>query len=122
MNMLTRFQRQLCGINLWAFLGATLFNDARIDQKKSLWLAFGFGIANFMSVPIFPLSRQRILTEYRFSPLAYWFIDGRGRRFLLLLSLFTMIPALLAVGFSFQLSENNPARVGVITFFMVSTP
>ncbi|OCK80630.1 putative galactose-proton symport [Lepidopterella palustris CBS 459.81] len=94
--------QQLSGVNIFAFLAATLFNDANIAPKKSLWLAFGFGIANFI-----------------FSPLAYWFIDSRGRRFLLLLSLFSMIWALIATGFSFQIPKDSSARVPVITFFMI---
>lgn len=94
--------QQLSGVNIFAFLAATLFNDANIDPKKSLWLAFGFGIANFV-----------------FSPLAYWYIDSKGRRFLLLLSLFSMIWALIATGFSFRIPEHSSARIPVITLFMI---
>ncbi|OCL12086.1 galactose-proton symporter [Glonium stellatum] len=94
--------QQFSGVNIFAFLAATTFSDANIDPKKSLWLAFGFGIANFL-----------------FSPLAYWYIDSKGRRFLLLLSLFSMIWALIATGFSFQIPRDSSARIPVITFFMI---
>ena len=40
--------QQLSGINIFAFLAATLFDSAGINRVKSLWLFFGFGVANFM--------------------------------------------------------------------------
>ena len=35
-------------VNIFAFLAATLFDYAGISDKKSLWLYFGFGMANFL--------------------------------------------------------------------------
>lgn len=57
----------------------------------------------------------------RFSPLAYFTIDSKGRRFLLLLSLILMIPLLIAAGFSLQIDRlhpNNPTRVGLFATFL----
>ena len=58
----------------------------------------------------------------RFSPLAYFVIDTKGRRFLLLLSLILMMPLLIAAGFSLQINPShpdNPARVGVFELFLI---
>ena len=40
--------QQMSGINVYAFLAATLFDSAGISSKKSLWLFFGFGVSNFL--------------------------------------------------------------------------
>ena len=40
--------QQLSGINIFAFLAATLFSSAGFSNKKCLWLFFGFGAANFV--------------------------------------------------------------------------
>jgi Sugar (and other) transporter len=51
---------------------------------------------------------------------AYKQIDRRGRRFLLLLSLFGMSCSLLAEAFCFQISDAKPSlRIGFITFFVI---
>ena len=42
--------QQLSGINIFAFLAATLFNSAGYSPLKSLWLFFAFGVANFLHV------------------------------------------------------------------------
>lgn len=68
---------------------------------ESLWLSFGFAASNAV-----------------FSPIAYWFIDGKGRRFLLLASLTAMVPLLLATAFSFKLQEAN-AKHAVVEVFVV---
>ena len=39
--------QQLSGVNIFAFLAATLFSSAGFSDMKSLWLYFGFGVANF---------------------------------------------------------------------------
>lgn len=57
----------------------------------------------------------------RFSPIAYFFIDRKGRRFLLIVSLAAMIPLLIATGFSFE-ADSNSAQTGVVaTFLMLFT-
>ncbi len=68
---------------------------------ESLWLSFGFAASNAV-----------------FSPIAYWFIDGKGRRFLLLASLTAMVPLLLATAFSFKLQEAT-AKHAVVEVFVV---
>ena len=50
--------------------------------------------------------------------MAYFYIDTKGRRFLLMTSLATMVPLLLATGFSFM-SENNTVKVGLVSTFLV---
>jgi Sugar (and other) transporter len=58
----------------------------------------------------------------RFSPLAYFTIDSKGRRFLLLLSLILMIPLLIAAGFSLEIHPTHPsnsARVGAFELFLI---
>ena len=40
--------QQLSGVNIFAFLAATLFDSAGFSPVKSLWLFFGFGVANFL--------------------------------------------------------------------------
>ncbi|KAI9792520.1 MAG: hypothetical protein M1816_002040 [Peltula sp. TS41687] len=96
--------QQLCGFNIVAFYSSSLFRDASSSTKKAAYLSFGVGLANFLFT--FP---------------AYGTIDTRGRRFLLLLSLFGMTWTLLAVGFSFQVSEERQSlRIGLITFFVMA--
>ena len=53
-----------------------------------------------------------------FSPLAWFYIDSKGRRFLLLASLIAMVPLLLATAFSFKIDASD-ARLGVIEFFVI---
>ena len=68
---------------------------------ESLWLTLGFAAANAV-----------------FSPVAYWFIDNKGRRFLLLASLTAMVPLLLAAAFSFQL-KNQTTKLAVVELFVI---
>jgi MFS family permease len=94
--------QQLSGVNIFAFLAATFFNTANTGESGSLWLSFAFGLSNAV-----------------FSVLAYWLIDTKGRRFLLVFSLFGMIWTMLATGLSFNISPDNSARLGVITFWLI---
>jgi len=98
--------QQLSGINIFAFLAATFFSNANPGGTDidSLWLTFGFGAANALS-----------------SPLAYWLIDTKGRRFLLLASLICMIPFLLAMGFAFKIEEEVPKTVAVVILLVAYT-
>lgn len=93
--------QQMSGINIFAFLAASFLADSGFSPINSLWLSFGFGASNFL-----------------FSPLAYWFIDTKGRRYLLLMSLLCCFPMLLATGFSFKIQDVN-ARIGVVATFLV---
>ena len=93
--------RQLSGINIFAFLSTTIFNYGTINPMKSLWLSFGFATSNAV-----------------FSPIAYWFIDSKGRRFLLLASLVTMVPLLLATAFSFKIPQPT-AKFAVVELFVI---
>ena len=54
----------------------------------------------------------------RFSGIAYFYIDSKGRRFLLMASLASMVPLLLASGFSFM-AENNAVKVGLVSTFII---
>lgn len=98
--------QQLSGINIFAFLSNSFLSDgANFSVIRSLWLSFGFAAANTV-----------------FSPVAYFFIDSKGRRFLLLLSLMLMMPLLIAMGFSLKIYENipdHPTRVGVVELFII---
>ena len=53
----------------------------------------------------------------RSSMVAYFYIDSKGRRWLLILSLAAMFPFLLATAFSFE--PDNPSNKGLIAFFLV---
>lgn len=113
--MLTYYM-QLSGINIFAFLSSTLFTGAGFSPIKSLWLGFGFAASNAV-----------------FSPFAFPFIDGkprtaddqgssgcrpRGRRFLLLASLITMIPFLIATAFALKI-KNDTAHIAVVELFII---
>ncbi|RDW80383.1 hypothetical protein BP5796_05081 [Coleophoma crateriformis] len=93
--------QQMSGINIFAFLAASFLADSNFSAMKSLWLSLGFGAANFI-----------------FSPLAYWFIDTKGRRYLLLMSLFCCFPMLLATAFSFKIKDDE-SRIAVVATFLV---
>lgn len=54
----------------------------------------------------------------RFSAAAYFYIDSKGRRFLLIASLAAMVPLLLATGLSF-LTERNNVQVGLVSTFLI---
>ena len=106
-DMLFYMDRQLSGINIFAFLAATVFNNnntvtqpAGPHNMRSLWLSFGFAVANAV-----------------FSPVAYWFVDVKGRRYILLSSLIAMVPLLLATGLSFMI--DGSAKVPVTEIFLI---
>ncbi|KAB8075213.1 hypothetical protein BDV29DRAFT_190429 [Aspergillus leporis] len=110
--------QQLCGINILSFYSTRLFNRATgeesshdqsnpLQDKRVTWLNFGFGLANFL-----------------FTIPAYRYIDWRGRRLLLLISLIGMFFSLLAVGFFFRISDDalrlalvSVFAIGIFTFF-----
>ncbi|KAL8969936.1 MAG: hypothetical protein Q9183_001756 [Haloplaca sp. 2 TL-2023] len=100
-SFLVMAAQQMSGVNIFAFLASSLFehNKSKPDNG-SLWLYLVFGIANFLS-----------------SMIAYFYIDSKGRRWLLMLSLAAMFPFLLATAFSFNASQ--PPREALLALFLV---
>ncbi|KAK4891169.1 hypothetical protein LTR27_010243 [Elasticomyces elasticus] len=103
--------QQLCGVNALQFFSSTLFCDAHgsnqdqaslTDSKylEPLFLSWGIGLANFLFA--FP---------------AYYFIDRKGRRWLLLVTIPLMALTILAAGLSFLIPIDSSAHVPVIAFF-----
>ncbi|KAK5735834.1 hypothetical protein LTR17_007846 [Elasticomyces elasticus] len=103
--------QQLCGVNALQFFSSTLFCDARgLNQDESgltnpkylepLFLSWGIGLANFLFA--FP---------------TYYFIDRKGRRWLLLVTIPLMALTILAAGLSFLIPIESSAHVPVIAFF-----
>ena len=58
------------------------------------------------------------MTNFLGSAVAYFYIDTKGRRFLLMTSLASMVPLLLASGFSFM-ADNNAVKIGLVSTFLV---
>ncbi|KAJ0423941.1 major facilitator superfamily domain-containing protein [Aspergillus carlsbadensis] len=118
--------QQLCGINVLSFYSSTLFrsvsstsggdtstlndhsNAADVVNCETpmddtvAWLNFGFGLANFV-----------------FTVPAYKFIDRKGRRILLLISLGGMFFTLLATSGFFRILSPDDARKGLVATFTV---
>ncbi|KAK0867179.1 hypothetical protein LTS02_004346 [Friedmanniomyces endolithicus] len=104
--------QQLCGVNALQFFSSTFFCDARKGTMKDedllanssylqpLFLSWGIGLANFLFT--FP---------------AYYFIDRKGRRWLLLITIPLMALTSLAAGLSFLIPVANGARTPVIAIF-----
>ncbi|KAG2421213.1 hypothetical protein HFD88_000829 [Aspergillus terreus] len=115
--------QQLCGpqINVLSFYSSTLFgslaheNGANVEcetpnspkcnnpleNTKVVWLNFGFGLANFL-----------------FTIPAYRFIDWRGRRLLLLISLGGMFFTLAAIAGFFRI-QNDHVKIGLVAPFAI---
>ncbi|KAE8383105.1 MFS transporter [Aspergillus bertholletiae] len=102
--------QQLCGINVLSFYSSQLFDSAAsrdrgldLDNPQQpaniTWLNFGFGLANFL-----------------FTIPAYRYIDWRGRRLLLLISLGGMFLSLLAIGCFFRIKDETVKLALVSTF------
>lgn len=112
--MVVMLAQQLCGINVLMFYSSTVYGDlgdrcgqADIAQPaqhlRPLFLSWGIGLANCLFA--FP---------------AYWLIDRRGRRFLLLATLPFMALSILAAGLSYFISDDTgkgPAYVVTIGLF-----
>jgi len=92
----------MSGINVFAFLAATILSrgGAGSTPLNSLLLAFGFAASNAI-----------------FSTIAFWIVDVKGRRFLLLASLLAMIPLLVATACSLLITR-EPVRNGVVAMFL----
>ncbi|KAJ9605872.1 hypothetical protein H2200_009721 [Cladophialophora chaetospira] len=103
--------QQLCGVNAIMFYSTTFFRDVDgpnnkgiPNNKAALWLSWGVGLANFVFT--FP---------------AYWWIDSRGRRFLLLATYPGMIISMLGACLSFLTTSDagKEARVGVFMMLFI---
>ncbi|KAF9451300.1 hypothetical protein P691DRAFT_699702 [Macrolepiota fuliginosa MF-IS2] len=93
--------QQMCGINIIAFYSSSIFSEAGYSVKSALLASFGFGLVNWIFA--FP---------------AVWTIDTFGRRNLLLFTFPNMAWTLLAAGFCFLMSRDNPARVPLVALFV----
>jgi len=95
--------QQLCGVNVVAFYSSTFLNKVNNNGNpmEALWLSWGIGLANFLFT--FPV---------------YYFIDKRGRRFLLLATYPGMTLSMLAACLSFLIKDGHSARPAVIAFFI----
>lgn len=115
--------QQMTGVNVFAFLASTLFATGPVGRpdKGSLWLYFGFGIANFLLDTYILSSCTNVFNFNRSSAVAYFFIDKKGRRWLLMVSLTLMFPLLLATAFSFNADPwQGPVTVFLILYTLVS--
>ncbi|RAL04457.1 MFS transporter [Aspergillus ibericus CBS 121593] len=109
--------QQFCGINVVSFYSSMLFGTLSAknsvdscpsgkpgftaEDAKTAWLNFGFGLANFL-----------------FTLPAYRYIDWRGRRFLLLISLGGMFFSLLAISLFLRIHDAN-VRLGLVATFTI---
>ena len=92
------------------FYSTTFFRDVNgpghgiPNSEAALWLSWGVGLANFL-----------------FTIPAYWWIDTRGRRFLLLATYPGMIISMFGACLSFQgaSSTGKEARVGIFMFSFI---
>ncbi|KXT03909.1 hypothetical protein AC578_9307 [Pseudocercospora eumusae] len=111
--------QQLCGVNVLALYSSNLFCDrggggggGGLERRSSdsnvnaeefltpLFLSWGVGLINFLFA--FP---------------AYWLIDRRGRRWLLLIALPFMALSMMAAAVSYAIPSGHSAHVPVIAFF-----
>lgn len=96
--------QQLCGVNALSFYSSTLFCAADDQEKGSLtplFLSWGIGLTNTLFA--FP---------------AYFSIDTKGRRWLLLVTIPFMAISMLAAGLSFQIPTTSGAHSPVIGIFI----
>jgi sugar porter (SP) family MFS transporter len=93
--------QQMCGINIIAFYSSTIFAQAGASTTGALLASFGFGMVNFI-----------------FAWPAVWTIDTFGRRALLLFTFPNMCWTLLGAGFSFYISKDSSAQLGVVALFI----
>ncbi|KAI9681713.1 MAG: hypothetical protein M1822_007065 [Bathelium mastoideum] len=97
--------QQLTGINIFAFLVASLLTAAGSRPIVSLWSSFAWAGCNAI-----------------FSTIAYWHIDTKGRRFLLLTSLILMVPLVMGQGLSLAIStsgKENSVHTGIVILLII---
>ncbi|KAL4798755.1 hypothetical protein BDV19DRAFT_376638 [Aspergillus venezuelensis] len=97
---LVMMSQQLCGINVLTYYSSTVFgNAAPLNQIN--FLNFGFGASNFV-----------------FTLPAFFLIDFKGRRFILLTSFFFMTITLLGASFCFNI-EAEVERVAAVVVTVI---
>ncbi|KAL3482058.1 general substrate transporter [Aspergillus californicus] len=92
--------QQLCGINVLSYYSSTVFGSTASRNKINL-LNFGFGASNFV-----------------FTLPAFFLIDSKGRRFILLTSFFFMTFSLLGASFCFNI-EAEASRVAAVVVTVI---
>lgn len=116
---LVMLAQQMTGINVFAFLASTTleYGQPRGEtHNSSLWLFFGFGIVNFLYVER-SLSHATETNRISSSSIAYFYIDSKGRRWLLMISLALIFPFLLITALSF--SAHDPPKHRLVEAFLV---
>lgn len=99
--------QQLCGVNVLAFYSTTFLacgtnnNNTDSTHLKPLFFSWGIGLTNFLFA--FP---------------AYYLIDRRGRRWLLLVTLPILAITMLAAALSFLIPRDSSAHELVIVFWI----
>ncbi|WPH00120.1 Hypothetical protein R9X50_00294300 [Acrodontium crateriforme] len=100
--------QQICGVNVLSFFSSTFFcnatsglgNTSNSAYVQPLFLSWGIGLANVL-----------------FSLPAYYFIDSKGRRWLLLVTLPCMALSMLGAALAFMIPTGHPAHLPVIGVF-----
>ncbi|KAK5080924.1 hypothetical protein LTR05_008240 [Lithohypha guttulata] len=94
--------QQLCGVNVVIFYSSNIlaFKQLNLDGNVPYLLNLGVGLANFLFT--FP---------------AYWFIDSKGRRFLLLTTYPFMALTMLAAALSWR-HPDEAVRAGLVITFI----
>lgn len=110
--IIVMLSQQLCGINSVMFYSSNIleFDDGpgarpgvgSLPAKTQHWLNFGIGALNFVAT--FP---------------AYFWIDRKGRRWLLLTMAPFMTLCMLAASFSFKASDTHAQSVLAVAFLFV---
>jgi len=96
--------QQLCGINVIMFYSSNIlqFEKGDLNGSAPYWLNFGLGCANVVGT--FP---------------AFFLIDSRGRRFLLLMMYPFMTLTILAGGLSFQHPDHSVRAALLLVFIFL---
>ncbi|KAJ0425053.1 hypothetical protein BJY00DRAFT_298952 [Aspergillus carlsbadensis] len=92
--------QQLCGINVLAYYSSTVFRNTT-DLNAVNLMSFAFGAANFL-----------------FTMPAFFLIDAKGRRFILLISFVGMTISLLMASFSFQIISEG-GRIAAVSILVI---
>ncbi|KAI9695282.1 MAG: hypothetical protein M1820_008744 [Bogoriella megaspora] len=93
--------QQMTGINIFAFLVASILTASGTRPIISLWSSFAWAGCNAI-----------------FSTIAYWYIDTKGRRTLLLFSLISMVPFIIGQALSLIISDTN-IHTGIVILLIV---
>jgi len=102
---LVMLAQQLCGINVLLFYSSNILHFLRgkdLTDDVPYWLNFGVGLVNFVGT--FP---------------AFFGIDSKGRRFLLLTTYPIMALSMMAIAVSFECRTREVAAVLVIVFIFI---